>query len=559
MTAASGTRSGTRALAEMLRGYRTSHVFFVPTFLLPALSELNALGVGTVSAHGEKSAAYMADGYARVSRRPGICMAQTVGATNLAAGLKDAYMAGSPVIALTGGPYAETRYRHVYQEVDDAAAFRAVTKWQASIEDVGRMPELVRQAFRAATTGAPGPVHLEVRGHMGQVLEREEELDTTAEPRFGEVPAFRPEPDAASLAEAAAALAAAARPVMVAGGGAVWSGAEREVVALAERLQMPVATSLAAKAVIPEDHPLSVGVAGHYSRRCANQVVAEADLVFFVGSHAGSMVTDGWRVPAPGVAVVQLDIDPAELGRHYPGQVSLHGDARSALARLREVAPARSNERWVSRAQELVREWRREVRPMVTSDANPIRPERLCAELAGVLPANAALLVDTLQASIWAGTMVGLGPGHRFARCAGSLGWGLPAALGAKCALGETPVVGLVGDGGLYYHLAELETAARNRIDAVIVVNNNGAYAGEKPFWEAAYGAGGPEGDANWVFGDVDFAKIAAQLGCHAERVERASDLRPALERALAAGRPALVDVVTDRTAIHPRGWHPEA
>ncbi|MGH7902982.1 MAG: thiamine pyrophosphate-binding protein [Candidatus Dormibacteraceae bacterium] len=553
------TRTGNRALAEMMRGYGVSHAFFVPTFLLPALAEMEDLGVRTISTHGEKSAAYMADGYARVSRRPGVCLAQTVGGANLAAGLKDARMAGSPVIALTGGPYPESRYRHVYQEICDAAMFEPVTKWQASVEVLERLPELLRQAFRVATSGTPGPVYLEVRSHLGQLLEGEAVLDTLVEPRFGEVPAFRPEPDPASLAEALKALHGASRPVIVAGGGAVWSGAEPELVALAEQLQIPIATSLSAKAVIAESHPLNVGVAGFYSRRCANQVVAEADLVFFVGSHTGSMVTNNWSIPSPGTPVVQLDIDPAELGRHYPGQLSLHGDARATLKRMLEHARARANPSWTSRVQELVARWREEVRDQVTSDATPIRPERLCADLAEALPDDAALLVDTLQASIWAGSMTALrGPSQRFARCAGSLGWGLPAGLGAKCALGERPVMALVGDGGLYYHLAELETAARYGINAVIVVNNNGAYAGEKPFWDAAYGVEqSPAGYASWTFGDIDFAKIAGELGCVGVRVERAADIAPAVTRGLAAGRPVLIDVVTDPAAIHPRGWAP--
>lgn len=544
----------------MLRGYGVTHAFFVPTFLLPALAEMERLGIRTISAHGEKAAAYMADGYARVSGRPGICMAQTVGASNLAAGLKDAYMSGAPVIAMTGGPYVETKYRHVYQEVRDDRGFEAVTKWRASVEAASRMPELLRQAFRASTTGCPGPVFLEFRGHMGQVIESEGAFDDTVESRFCSVPPFRPEPDRQSLEAALDRLGEAARPVLVVGGGAVSSGAEAEITALAEKLQIPVVTSLAAKACLPEDHPLNVGVAGLYSRPSANRVLAEADLVFFVGSHAGSMVTNNWRLPPSGANVIQLDIEPTELGRHYPGQVSLNGDAKAGLARLLEMAGPRANPTWVSRVQELRRQWACEVEAMLTSDAVPIRPERLCAELSQALPGDGALVVDTLQASIWTASMVSLtGAGQRLARCAGSLGWGLPGGIGAACALAGRPVVVLTGDGGLYYHLAELETAARYGLPLAVVVNNNGAYAGEKDFWDDAYGEGDrpPGYAASWVFGDVDFAKVAADLGCASTRVSRPDQIAPAISKALGSGRPTLVDVVTDRSAVHGKGWAP--
>src|SRR5665647_2171355 len=176
MTVAGAHMTGGQCLAEMAQGYGVSHVFFVPTFALRAHAEMNKLGIRTLSVHGEKAAAYMADGYGRVTGRPGICMAQTVGGALLAAGLKDAYMAGSPVIAMTGGPEIETRFRHVYQEIDDYRMFDNVTKWHASVEDVSRLPEFVRQAFRAATAGSPAPVHLELRGHLGQLVDAEAEI-----------------------------------------------------------------------------------------------------------------------------------------------------------------------------------------------------------------------------------------------------------------------------------------------------------------------------------------------------------------------------------------------
>src|ERR1700716_325323 len=187
--------SGARIIAELIHGHGVSHVFFVPAILRDGLAELDSLGVRSVSAHGEKAAAYMADGYARALGRPGICMSQTVGAANLAAGLKDAYLSCSPVIAITGGTSPETRYRQVYQEIRDFDMFGPVTKWNAEVETPERLPDVIAQAFRVATTGAPGPVHVELRGHTGQLAvgkSADRPFAMTVDSRFGEVPPFRP-------------------------------------------------------------------------------------------------------------------------------------------------------------------------------------------------------------------------------------------------------------------------------------------------------------------------------------------------------------------------------
>ena len=323
--------TGAQCFAEMMQGYDVSHIFFVPAFMLKAFAEMEDRPIRRVMVHGEKAAAYMADGYARASGKPGVCMAQMIGASNLAAGLRDGFMAGAPIIAITGGPTPQSRHRHAYQEVDDITQFDTVTKFNAQIDHVTRMPDLLRQAFRVATSGAPGPVHLRVQSHLGQITEEEAELDPLVEAAYRCAPAFRPEPEMEHVRQALVVLSKAERPVIVAGGGVVRSGAQAELVELAEKLSVPVATSLNAKAAIVEGHPLAVGVPGAYSRDCANRALSEADLVFFIGSHAGGQVTNNWMFPRLGTKVIQLDIDPQELGRNYPNTVSILGDAKVAL------------------------------------------------------------------------------------------------------------------------------------------------------------------------------------------------------------------------------------
>ena len=240
--------TGAQCLADMLKGYGVTHVFHVPAVLRTTYAEMERrTEIKRLHVHGEKAAAYMADGYARASGRPGICMAQVIGALNLAAGLRDAWLAHSPVIAMTGGREPKTKFRKVYQEIDDMPAFEPVTKFNATIDDVARFPDMVRQAFRTAVTGCPGPVHLQFRGNEGQIDAEEADMEPLVEPQFSRVPAFRPEPDEASVRAALKILQDAERPVIVAGGGVRASGAAPELVALAEALQIPVATSLNGK------------------------------------------------------------------------------------------------------------------------------------------------------------------------------------------------------------------------------------------------------------------------------------------------------------------------
>ncbi|MBW1995407.1 MAG: thiamine pyrophosphate-binding protein, partial [Deltaproteobacteria bacterium] len=285
--------TGARFIAETLKGYGVTHVFFVPAILRQTLVEMETVGIHRVLTHTEKAAAYMADGYARASRKPGICMAQSVGAANLAAGLQDAYLGLSPVIAFTGRKAPVARYRHAYQEIIHRPLFEPVTKFNAEVDSIDQLPFLLRQAFREATSAAPGPVHLDTDGYQGDITEASElTSEIVVESNFARYPSNRPLAEPETVKEAVKLLGKAKRPVIVAGGGATASGAGEEIVKLAEMLSIPVATSLNGKGSILEDHPLSIGVVGTYSRWCANRVVSEADLVLFIGSHTGDQVTN---------------------------------------------------------------------------------------------------------------------------------------------------------------------------------------------------------------------------------------------------------------------------
>src|SRR3954453_22874289 len=443
--------SGAECLADMLKGYGVTHVFHVPAVLRKTFAVMESrTQIKRLHVPGEKSPAYMADGYARASGRPGICMAQVIGALNLAAGLRDAWLAHSPVIAMTGGREPKTKFRKGYQEIHDMPAFEPVTKFNATVDDVARFPDMVRQAFRVATSGTPGPVHLQFRGNEGQVDAEEADMEPLSEPQFARVPPFRPAPDDASVKAALEHLQTAQRPVIVAGGGVRASGAAAELVALAEALQIPVATSLNGKDTIPGNHPLAVGVVGTYSRESANRVVNHADLVCFIGTETGGMTTHFWAVPKIGAPALQIDIDAEALGRNYPLLAGVNGDAKVTLARMlaaADRASAGTRTAWIEEAQKICKEWAAKYQPALTSDAVPIRPERICAELTRHVPDNGIVVVDTGHGGMWMGGFYDpASPAQSYRPSAGHLGRAFPARLGAKCASPDRPVVTFTGD-----------------------------------------------------------------------------------------------------------------
>lgn len=550
--------TGAVILAEMLEAYEVSHIFHVPAALRRTMVELEArTDIKRIRPHGEKPAAYMADGYARASGRPGICMAQVIGALNLAAGLRDAYLAHSPVIAMTGGRDPHTKFRKVYQEIDDVPAFEPVTKFNATIDSVERFPDMLRQAFRVATTGAPGPVHLQFRGNEGQIDQEEAVMDGRVEAQFASVPPYRPLPDDESVRSAVRLIESAERPVIVAGGGVRASGAGHELVALAERMQVPVATSLNGKDTIPGVHPLSVGVVGTYSRASANRVVNQADLVVFIGTETGGMTTHFWKVPGLDARTIQIDIEPEAIGRNYPPLVGINADARETLKRMLEVTEpgaAANHSAWVETCRNIVAAWYDEWAPLMGTDAEPIRPERMCADLTDVVPDDGIVVVDTGHAGMWMGGFYDLRtPTQSYMRSAGHLGWAFPAALGAKCGAPDRPVVCFTGDSGFWYHVGDIETAVRFGINTVTVVNDNHSGNQSMRGFDRAYGGKQTEQARElWVFTEVDFAKVAEDMGAVGIRVEKASEFKPAMERALEMDRPVVIDVVTDIEAVAP-------
>jgi acetolactate synthase-1/2/3 large subunit len=552
--------NGADWLAQALAGTGMTHVFFVESTMRRTLLALTDLGIKPILAHSEKAAAYMADGYARVVGRPGICMAQSVGAANLASGLQDAFLGHSPVIAFTGRKEPRFQHRNSYQEIAHAPLFTAVTKFSSPVDSTAELPRLLRHAWRAAMADPVRPTHLDFNGLQGDVIELGQttasiEIEADRRP----IPAHRPVGADSDIERAVQRLSTSRRLAIVAGDGAAAASAGPEILALAEALAAPVATTLGARGIIPTRHRLSVGVGGSYSAPPANRIVHSADMVLFIGCDTGDQVTLNWTVPDIATPIVQIDADPLDIGRSYPNTIGVVGDPKATVARLIQLlgGPVRDGG-FAGEAARIVADWRESMAPLVEKNTAPIAVERLCAEITKALPADGILVADTGYSGIWTGTMIELsGAGQTYLRAAGSLGWAFPASLGAQCAAGPRKVVCFTGDGGFYYHLAELESAGRYQIPAVIVINNNSGFGQNLTGVHRISGNRPGRGEELIRFGPTDFTQVAASFGVRGIRVERPDELAPALAEALAADAPVVVDVVTDLEPRAPEPWSP--
>jgi acetolactate synthase-1/2/3 large subunit len=552
--------TGARLFARMLEAYGVTHVFFMDAILRRALAEMEDFDITRVLGHSEKAVAYMADGYARISGKPGVCMAQSVGAANLAAGMQDPWLGHSAVVAITGKHVAPYQHRNAYQEVEHGKLYASVTKFHASIDALEQIPQLMRQAFREATTGTPRPVHLDMAGFTGDAITPlEGAFDVLADEAHTRFPAFRPHPDPDAVKRAAAAVGRAARPVIVADRGAALCRAGKALRGFAEKAQCPVVATLDAKDVMIEDHPLFRGMVGLYGRSCANHVVAEADLVIYAGSNTSDHTTANWKMPAPGVPIVHIDLDPVEIGRNYPNTIGIQADVRAALEALEAACASGNRAEWLARSKGFVDEWRAEADRACASEQIPMRPERVCRELNEVLPRDAILIADTGYAALWTGTLVYLRHEmQRYVRAAGSLGWSFPASLGAKCAAPDKPVICFTGDGGFFYHFPELETARRRGINTVTIVNNNHCLAQGVRNLNIAYGTReqSRKGEC-FEYRETDFAGIARTFDCAGFTVEKPQDFAKAFKEALASRMPAVIDCKTEFASQAPLPWVP--
>ncbi|MFH1005967.1 MAG: thiamine pyrophosphate-binding protein [Candidatus Latescibacterota bacterium] len=495
------------------------------------------LGMRYVYARHEQAAATMAHAYARLLNRPGICMGCSgPGATNLITGVTSAWADCAPVVALAGASTWNGWGRGVFQEMEQLAMFKPITKWAERVYDTVRIPELISVALRQVKSGRPAPVYLEFPGDILYQEIEEEEVDfpDVARSRTDS----RPYGDPDMVKAAVKMLSQAKRPLLMTGGGILWSGAAEQLRQFAEMAGIPFYTTPQGRGVIPDDHDLSFLAARSTAFR-------EADCLLVVGTRFNYMVGHG-QPPrfARDMRVIQVDIDQAEIGHNRAVDVGIVGDAAAVLGQLVKegegvLKPGLYSD-WVERLRQVDKvKWAEQEKAMSTN-RTPIHPLRLCKEIRDYLDRDAILCVDGQEILNYGRQSIPtFVPGHRLnSGPMGTMGVGLPFGLGAKVAKPDKQVLVLHGDGSFGLNAMELDTAVRSKLPVVTVISNNGGWTsdpvGEKP---------------GRYLGNVRYDRMAEGLGCHGEFVERPEDIRPALERAFASGLPAVVNVVTDPAA----------
>ena len=547
--------TGGHALAEMLKLSGVGPMFGMGGFqLLPFYEACRALGLKHFLINDERCGAFAADAYAKVTNRPGVADGTLgPGATNLVTGLIESLNAGIPMIVITGDANREHAWKNMTQEARQLEVLRPAVKEVIRVEVTKRVPEHVRRAFAVATSGRPGPVLIDVPEDVAHGEHDFDVSDFWVDPGTLKAQARRMRPDPADLSRAAALVAKAERPLILAGGGTHISEAYASLQGLAEAYGIPVAHTMSGKGAIACTHPLSAGLFGRYDR-IANALIAASDCLIVVGCKLGEIATKRFALIPPGKPIIHIEIDPTEIGRTTRTDVALVGDARLTLeafaAELGDgKAAARLRAEYVAELPKRMAEWKAGAADRLESKETPINVGRLMGELNRVMPADGIVVADGGFAGHWGGLMFDTKQaGRHFLPDRGfaSIGYGVPGGIGAQLGAGpKRRVVSLTGDGGFNMSLGELETARRVGANFVAVVFNNAASGYVKALQHAVYGKGNYQSSE---LVEMDYAAIARGFGCHGIRVSDPEKLAAALQDGLAnTSSPTVIDAVVTR------------
>ena len=538
--------TGAEAVVEMLKGHGVEVIFgLCGDTSLPLYDALARLGsIKHVLTRDERHAAYMADGYARLSGKVGVCEGPSGGgATYILPGLVEANESSIPVLAINTDVSVSSRGKFTLTELDQQALMRPLTKWNSVLNRSADIPKVFRKAFESMTTGRPGAAHIALPFDVqnGPV----EPNDVWADPTLGSFPSRRVAPDPFFVELAAKLLRSAKNPLFICGGGVVIAGAETELATLAENLSAPVATTISGKGSIDERCAHSLGVVGSNGGTPETRAVVDAaDVIVFVGCRAGSVTTERWRHPAAGRArIIHIDVDPAVPGTNYKVDVPLVGDARLCLAALNESMQGYRREGDLSLVEEKKRAKFEKFEALARSDEVPIKPERVVAELNKLLSSDAIVVADPgTPCPYFSAYYVLGGAGRRFFsnRAHGALGYALAASMGAHLARPKVKTVAVMGDGSFGMCVGELETVVRLRLPITFIVIANAVYGWIKAGQKSGYGQRYFSVD----FGVTDHAKVAEAFGVKSWRVSDPKALNATLKTALAHDGPTLVDIV---------------
>jgi len=531
--------TGAKALIESLKQQKVDVIFGIPGgAIIPIHDELyDTKEIRHILMRHEQCAAHAADGYARASGRVGVCMATSgPGATNLVTGIANAYMDSSPVIALTGQVPRPFIGKDAFQETDIVGITTPITKYNFQVSKASEIPRIVKMAFYIASTGRPGPVLVDLPKDTQTEIE-EIEFDDDIEIR-GYKPNYDPHP--LQIGRAANLLLNAEKPVIIAGGGVISSGASSELLALAELLQAPVSTTLMGKGCIPEDHPLSLGLLGMHGTIASNLIVSEADVLLAVGIRFSDRTTGNIEKFCPDAKIIHIDIDTAEIGKNIQPHVPIVADAKRALKALKKqiIQKLIKKERsaWMNRIREL-KEQHEEM-----SNKQGISPPRLMKELRKMLPVDTIITTEVGQNQMWAALYLKAYKPRTFISSGGlgTMGFGFPASLGAKVACPDVPVVDIAGDGSFLMTEQDLASSVTEKIPVIVIILDN-RFLGMVAQWQRLFY------DRRYSSIDLgetpDFVKLAEAFGAQGIYAGSLSEFKKAVRTALKSDVTTVIDV----------------
>ncbi|MGQ9718530.1 MAG: biosynthetic-type acetolactate synthase large subunit [Nitrososphaerales archaeon] len=533
--------SGAYALIEALYREKVDVIFGLPGgAMLPIYDALHDSKIRHILVRHEQSAAHMADGFARASGRVGVCMATSgPGATNLVTGIANAYMDSSPIVAITGQVPRAVIGKDGFQETDIIGVTTPITKYNFQPRHASEMPKTVKVAFHIASTGRPGPVVIDI---PKDVQAEVEDMDF---PEKIEIQGYRPNlsPHPLQIEKAVSLLTKAERPFIIAGGGVIISNSSQKLQAIAELLLAPVATTFMGKGCIPEDHPLSLGVIGMHGSIEANRLIQEADVLLAVGTRFSDRSTGKLDEFCPDAKIIHIDIDPSEIGKNKAIDVPIVGDAGRTLAELYNSLTKRLKKKegnlWLKRAQQIRDDFRDKIK---IDQMSELSPPRLLKELRAIVPNDALVTTEVGQNQMWASLYFKVYKPRAFISSGGlgTMGFGFPAAIGAKVARPDLPVLDIAGDGSFTMTANSLATSVIENIPVIVIILNN-SMLGMVAQWQRLF--------YNRRYSAVelkvypDFVKLSEAFGAQGVRVGSLDEFVKAVRLALKSDTTTVIDV----------------
>lgn len=539
MTGATEKMTGARAFIECLSKEDVEVMFGYPGgVLLPIYDEIYDADVRHILVRHEQAAAHAADGYARATGKTGVCLATSgPGATNLVTGIATAYMDSVPIVAFTGQVPSSMLGNDAFQEADITGITLPITKHNYLVPSADELPRIIKEAFHIASTGRQGPVLVDMPKDVTT-----DELDFSYPDKVdlrGYKPTFKA--NIPQIKKAAEEISKSINPVIYAGGGIISSNASSELFAFAEKIMAPVTTTLTGIGAFPGNHPLSLGMLGMHGTKYANYAVQECDLLIAVGARFDDRVTGKIESFASNARIMHIDIDPAEISKNIRVDIPIVGDAKGTLANLTQYAQKCRSENWIKK----IRDWKAKYPLHYVNSDEVIKPQYILEQIHAACE-DAIIVTEVGQHQMWAAQYFSFKDPRTFITSGGlgTMGYGFPAAMGAKVGMPDKVVFNIAGDGSFQMSSQELATVVENDIPVIVAVFNNG-FLGmvrqwQELFFEHRY-------SHTCISGSVDFVKLAEAYGALGLRASKPSEVRPVIDEAIASGRPTVIDFIVER------------